>query len=185
MTIVRMTLHHQALLALSALLLFPSVFAGGCATASASGQGSGHGIAVGDTPAFTLPIVSAGGGSRSLTSLRGKVVLVDFWASWCAPCKEAMPFYAELQARYPERLVVLGINEDEDRAAMEAALAASPPGFEILRDEGGVTALAFGVEAMPTSFLIDQEGRVVLVHKGFVAADRAMLEAQVAKLVGQ
>ena len=180
--------HHRLAILLSLLGLLPV----GCATTAASSAG-GHGAAgwvrvegpveVGNTPDFQLPRVPASEGLLTLSELRGQVVIIDFWASWCAPCKEAMPFYADLQRRHPEGLVVLGINVDEDVRAMEAALREAAPGFAVLRDPAGETVAAFGVEAMPTSFVLDREGKVVLVHRGFVPSDRERLGQAIEQLL--
>jgi len=144
-------------------------------------------VGEGQRPDFELPVVAASGaaGASTLTlsELRGKVVIVDFWASWCAPCKEAMPFYDALAKRHPEGLVVLGVNLDEDPAQMRAAMQESPMAFSVLRDEEGQVAAAFGVSGMPTSFVFGKDGAVALVHRGFVPSDRAKLEALVSKLL--
>lgn len=156
------------------------LLAAACATTPTSG---GAGVAVGTQPEFQLPRIGTPEGMRTLSELRGRVVIVDFWASWCAPCKEAMPFYAGLQARHPENLTVLGVNVDEDIDAMRRSLRVSPPGFEVVRDDGGQVVEAFGVEAMPTTFFLDREGKVVLVHRGFVQSDREELERLVQNLI--
>ena len=110
-----------------------------------------------------------------LKNYRGKVVLVDFWASWCEPCKVAMPFYQELQKQFPEKLVVLGVSLDEDREALHAALRKRPVDFKILHDPSGKIAEYFSVEAMPSSFILDAKGRVQFEHHGFVEADKASI----------
>ena len=110
-----------------------------------------------------------------LKDYRGKVVLVDFWASWCEPCKVAMPFYQALQKQFPEKLVVLGVSMDEDKEALHAALKKRPVDFKILHDPSGKIAEYFSVEAMPSSFLIDVQGRLQLTHLGFVEGDKVKL----------
>jgi thiol-disulfide isomerase/thioredoxin len=120
-----------------------------------------------------------------LKDYRGKVVLVDFWASWCEPCKVAMPFYQALQKRFPEKLVVLGVSMDEDRAALQAALKKRPVDFKILHDPSGKIAEYFSVEAMPSSFILDARGRLQFEHRGFVEADKARIIKWIQGLVVQ
>lgn len=101
--------------------------------------------------------------------LKGKIVLVDFWASWCAPCKKSFPALDELNRRYGTNgFVVLAINVDEQRANMEKFLKANPVGFTVVRDAEQKLVETASVEAMPTSFLLDATGRVRFVHKGYL-----------------
>lgn len=123
------------------------------------------------------------GRTVTLAGLRGRVVLVDFWASWCVPCRDAAPYYAELQARYPDDLTVLALSVDEDAEELRKAAKALRMPYPVLHDEGGKFAALYDVSMMPTSFLVDRTGRIVLRHKGFVPADRALLDAAVAKEV--
>ncbi len=160
-------------LALSLLALSCAITPGGGSTK----------ITVGARPEFQLPRIGGPEGMRTLSELRGRVVIVDFWASWCTPCKKVMPFLAGLQARHPEDLTVLGVNVDDDVEAMHRSLRNAPPGFEIVRDEGGQVVETFGVRAMPTTFFLDREGRVVLVHRGFAQGDRDHLERIVENLI--
>ena len=125
------------------------------------------------------------GRSVELKHYRGKVVLVDFWASWCEPCKVAMPFYQELQKQFPEKLVVLGVSMDEDREALQAALKKRPVDFKILHDPSGKIAEYFSVEAMPSSFILDARGRLQFEHRGFVEADKARIIKWIQGLVAQ
>jgi thiol-disulfide isomerase/thioredoxin len=100
--------------------------------------------------------------------LEGKVVLVDFWASWCGPCKKSFPVLNDLHKTYQERgLVILAVSVDKDRAAMEAFLKKMPASFSIVRDAGQKLVAAASVAAMPSSFLLDGHGRVRFLHTGF------------------
>jgi thiol-disulfide isomerase/thioredoxin len=104
----------------------------------------------------------------------GKVVLVDFWASWCGPCKQSFPVLDALTAEYGARgLVVLGVSVDEEAAAMERFLERHPVEFATVRDVEHKLVAACAVEAMPTSFLIDGQGVVRFVHRGFRGAESA------------
>jgi thiol-disulfide isomerase/thioredoxin len=103
--------------------------------------------------------------------LRGQVVLVDFWASWCAPCKASFPAMEALQQKNGERgLVVLAINVDESDATMQKFLKKSPVSFAVVRDAKHKLVAAADVATMPTSFLVDRAGKVRFVHTGFRGA---------------
>lgn len=119
-----------------------------------------------------------------LKDLHGKVVLVDFWASWCAPCLSSFPWMDELQKRHGQQgLVVVAVNLDQDRALAEAFLKKTAPQFRIEFDAQGTLAKQFGVQAMPTSFLIDRSGKLRITHQGFRAAQRAERERQIRQLL--
>lgn len=99
--------------------------------------------------------------------LKGKVVLVDFWASWCLPCAKSFPVLDELQKKYGDRLVIIGVNVDEKRSNMENFLKKHPVSFTILRDGEQKLVSVVSPETMPTSFIIDGQGKVRFLHNGF------------------
>ena len=101
--------------------------------------------------------------------LKGKVVLIDFWASWCPPCKKSFPALNELHQRYGTNgLVIIAVNVDEKRADMEAFLKKIPATFTVVRDAEQKLVETVGVEGLPTSFLLDATGRVRFLHnKGY------------------
>lgn len=116
-------------------------------------------------------------GPLRLESLRGKVVYLDYWASWCGPCRESFPFMNELQARYADKdLVIIAVTVDKDRADAQRFLAQHPADFIIAYDPAGATARALNVRVMPTTFLIDRNGEIAGTHLGFRAADKAKIE---------
>lgn len=128
-------------------------------------------------PDVALPDATVPGLAR-LSDLRGRVVYLDFWASWCAPCRLSFPWMNEMQARHQGRgLQVVGVNLDAQRADALAFLQQVPARFPVAFDPAGVSPRAFGVRAMPTSVLIDASGRVVAVHRGFHLDQRDRLEA--------
>lgn len=128
--------------------------------------------------------VSSTAGLPLFEDLTGKVVLLDFWASWCEPCRHSFPWMAELQRRYAdEGLIVVAVNLDQDRRLAEHFLAATPAAFRIEYDPAGTIATQFGVSAMPMSFLIDRTGRVRARHVGFREAQRPEREASLLKLL--
>jgi thiol-disulfide isomerase/thioredoxin len=104
----------------------------------------------------------------------------DFWASWCAPCKLSFPFMNELQARHgAQGLRVVAIGLDKDRAAAERFLRQQEVGFEIALDPEALSARLLALRSMPSSLLIDREGRVLWRHQGFREADREPLAARI------
>ena len=100
-------------------------------------------------------------------SLKGKVVIVDFWASWCLPCAESFPTMDELQKKYGERLVVLAVNVDEKAANMDKFLKNHSVSFTVVRDGKQKLVAVVSPETMPTSFILDPSGKVCFLHNGF------------------
>ena len=126
-------------------------------------------------PAFSLP---GRAGTVSLDSLRGRVVYVDFWASWCAPCRRSFPWLSSLQERYASRgLTVVAIGLDKDRRAADAFLEEFPGAFLVAFDPAGRTAEAYRVSAMPSSFLIGPTGALLSSHAGFDPRKTGAIEA--------
>ena len=104
----------------------------------------------------------------TLPELKGKVVVVDFWASWCGPCKAAFPALKEISAKYQDKgVVVLGISLDEDKADMDAFIKKSGATFPIVRDPKSKLAAQLNVEAIPTTYILDANGKVAAIHSGF------------------
>jgi peroxiredoxin len=128
-------------------------------------------------PAFDVPGTSA---NVRLADMKGKVVYVDFWASWCAPCKQSFPWMNEMQAKYgPRGLQIVGVTVDRKREDADKFLAATPAKFTVAYDTSGQVAGAYKPKGMPTSFLIGADGVVRAVHVGFKDSDRAELEKQI------
>jgi len=126
--------------------------------------GAGEGLKPGDP----LPELKAADFEGQLPDIAGKVVLLDFWASWCGPCKKSFPELEKIHAKYKERgLVVLGVNEDEAPAEMKKFLEKVAVSFPIVRDLKHKLITLAAVRAMPTSFLVDRSGRIVSVHAKF------------------
>ncbi len=135
-------------------------------------------------PGDTAPALELEGpaGPVSLAALQGRVVYLDFWASWCPPCRQSFPWMdAQLARHGAAGLVVLAVNLDRQRAAAEQFLRAVPSRATIAFDPAGDTPRRFGARAMPSSFVIGRDGRVRLQHDGFREEDRAPLEAAIAQ----
>lgn len=108
----------------------------------------------------------------TVPELAGKVVLLDFWASWCGPCAKSFPELDALYKEYRERgVVVLGINVDEERSAMDAFLKKLPVTFPIVRDARQKLVAKVNVGSMPTSVLLERSGRERFRHSGFRGAE--------------
>jgi peroxiredoxin len=129
-------------------------------------------------PAFDVPGASS---NVRLADLKGKVVYVDFWASWCAPCKQSFPWMNDMQAKYgPRGMQIVGVTVDRKREDAEKFLASTPARFTVAYDTSGKVAEAYKPKGMPTSFLIGADGVVRAVHVGFRDSDREALEREIA-----
>jgi thiol-disulfide isomerase/thioredoxin len=142
-----------------------------------AGQAAAAANAGAPAPSFDLPGDS---GRISLDAYRGKLVYVDFWASWCGPCRKSFPWMSSLQQRYgAQGLQVVAINVDAKRDDAAAFLAKVPAGFTVAYDQAGATPRAYGIKGMPSSALIGRDGKLLWLHSGFNDADAAVLDAQI------
>lgn len=121
--------------------------------------------------------------SLDLAQHRGKVVLVDFWASWCEPCRHSFPWLNEMQAKYGNRLVIIGVNVDRQRADADRFLSQVPARFHVIYDPAGQIAAKYDLMGMPSSYVFDVSGTLVDKHIGFRKALRAERETQLQKLL--
>lgn len=136
-------------------------------------------------PRFELPALD-GQGVVSLQQYRGKVVYLDFWASWCPPCRTAMPVIEELRKEFPaEDFQVVAINVDSNVGKAKKLIAKEKVGYPSASDPGGKLPKRFKVKTMPTSFLIDRNGVVRYVHEGFRRGDDKALRAEIRKLLAK
>ena len=119
-----------------------------------------------------FPDLNQFGLEGSVPVMHGKVVLVDFFASWCHPCQESFPVMNELYRQYAEKgLVIIAINLDKSKADMDDFLKSHPAGFVILRDASNKLVSQVKIPTMPTSFLLDRNGTIRVVHRGFKGAE--------------
>jgi thiol-disulfide isomerase/thioredoxin len=115
-----------------------------------------------------------------LAAWKGKVVYLDFWASWCVPCRQSFPWMNAMHDRYgKDGLVVLAVNMDQKRPDAEQFLSQYRAGFAVRFDPHGRLAQGFKLRGMPTSALLDRNGKVLLVHEGFRGRDATDLEAAI------
>jgi thiol-disulfide isomerase/thioredoxin len=132
-------------------------------------------------PAFELRAESK---DVKLSDYRGKVVYLDFWASWCDPCRRSFPWMNELQSRYgQDGFAVIAINLDESTEDAKKFLQQIPASFDIAYDPSGKTAEAYGLRAMPSSYLIDRNGQLIHSSLGYRAAEKRIVEDKIRKLV--
>lgn len=121
-----------------------------------------------------------------LASLRGDVVYLDFWASWCGPCRLSFPWMQQMQDTYGQQgLKVVAVDVDHDRRDAERFLAALNPSFDVRFDPKGDLAERFKVDGMPTGLVIDRHGVVRFTHIGFRPVDRTEYESQLRQLLNE
>jgi thiol-disulfide isomerase/thioredoxin len=105
----------------------------------------------------------------ALPDIKGRVVLVDFWASWCAPCKKSFPVMKDMHEKFGQRgLLIVALSLDEEKSEMDNFLKNNPLPFPTPRDPSGSVAEALSIEKMPTSFLIGTDGKVIAMHEGIL-----------------
>lgn len=120
----------------------------------------------GPAPDFTLK--STDGSNLRLSEQKGQVVLINFWASWCGPCRQEMPLLDEIQQKYSKLgFTVLGVNVDKDPAKADKILKDIPVSFPVLYDSEGMVSKLFDVNAMPTTVIVDRDGSMRFLHLGF------------------
>lgn len=138
----------------------------------------------GPAPDFTL--VTREGETVQLADLKGKVVMINFWASWCAPCRQEMPFLDEMYKDFKRAgFVLLGVNLDQNSAAAEKFLADVPVTFPVLMDPKGDVAKLYNNRAMPSSFFVDREGQLAYLHMGYRPGEEEKYRQTVRKLLAQ
>ncbi len=115
----------------------------------------------------SFPDLKQFGLEGKLPDTAGKVVIVDFWASWCGPCKKAMPILKELHETYKDKaVVIIGVSLDDTKSAMDGFLSKNPMPFAIVRDPKGKLAELLKVDGIPMSFVIGPDGKILSSHTG-------------------
>lgn len=135
-------------------------------------------------PAVVLPTL-AGGETLDLANFRGKVVYVDFWASWCGPCRQSLPELDRLRRKYAENFEVFAINLDENPADGMRFLDKYPVTYPVVSDANARFPEQFGVMGMPTSYLLDRQGNVRFIHQGYRDGDAEKIEAVLKQLIAE
>jgi len=137
---------------------------------------------LGQAPDFTLK--SREGKNLRLKEYRGQVVMLNFWASWCGPCRQEMPLLDDIYKRNASLgFVLLGINVDEKPGDAEKILKDIPVSFPILMDGSNIVSELYQVDAMPTTILIDRDGNRRFLHRGYKAGYEIDYEQQIKQLI--
>ena len=135
-------------------------------------------------PDFAAPNL-AGGGTIELSKYRGKVVYLDFWASWCGPCLKAVPAIEAMRTEFPANdFQIIAVNLDQKKKKAMRFLEKNPVGYPSASDPKGRLPGQFGLETMPTSYLIDGDGVIRYVHRGFKRGDDERLREEIRRLLG-
>lgn len=136
----------------------------------------------GPAPNFSLKSLS--GENIKLSELTGNVVLINFWASWCGPCRQEMPILNAIHNKYKALgFTVLGVNVEEQVANARSFIADRPVDFPILIDSNNTVSRLYEVIAMPTTVVIDRDGQLRFLHRGYQSGDEAEYRKMVKKLI--
>lgn len=121
-----------------------------------------------------------------LAALKGKVVYIDFWASWCGPCRQSFPWMKAMHDRFgKDGLEIIAINVDQEQPKADAFVAEFNPAFRVLFDGTGVLASQFKVQTMPSSYLLDRQGKPRFRHLGYHDAKRPQYEQEIQQLLAE
>ncbi|HET9653201.1 MAG TPA: TlpA disulfide reductase family protein [Usitatibacter sp.] len=135
-------------------------------------------------PSVSAPRLGQSGPPVSLATLKGQVVYVDFWASWCVPCRLSMPTLDALYRKHAGRgFTVVGFNKDVEPEDAQRFLQRVPVSFPLAQDLKDAAARAFDVKAMPSGYLVDRRGVVRKIHRGFTSETAAALEHEIEELL--
>jgi len=130
--------------------------------------------------------VASRDGTIKLSDYRGQVVYLDFWASWCVPCRKSFPWMQQLQQKYHDQgLKIIAVNLDKQRALADKFLQHFDVNFTIGFDEAGDSARTYGLKGMPSSYLIGRDGKLYSSHIGFRQKETARLEKAIQILLRQ
>ena len=144
--------------------------------------GSAAGDAAAPAAAFNLP--SRAGKPVALADLKGQVVLINFWATWCGPCRKEMPLLEQIQKKYaPLGFTMLGVNVEEDTRLMEAFLKDVPVTFPILLDPANGVSKLYNVSAMPSTVIVDRKGNLRFIHQGYQPGDESKYQDMIHQLI--
>ena len=140
--------------------------------------------ATADQPAPTFSLPSRGGATIDLTQYKGQVVMINFWASWCVPCRQEMPLLESIYKKYkPLGFTLIGVNVEPDQKEAENFLKQTPVSFPVLFDAKSKVSGLYNVQVMPTTVFIDRKGNVRLVHQSYQAGAENLYMDQIRTLI--
>jgi len=136
------------------------------------------------TPAPAFPLPAASGSAVDLSSLKGQVVLINFWASWCGPCRTEMPILEQLYRKYkPAGFTLLGVNVEPKSGDAVNFLKSTPVSFPILFDTQSKVSTLYEVSGMPSTVIVDRKGNVRYIHHGYKPGDESEYLDQIRTLM--
>ena len=168
--------------ALLAAFAGPALGACGGAGGGSGASKSTHELTGSIAPAFELEPVG-GGAPIGPAQFVGQVVIVDFWATWCEPCRQSFPAYQQLADKYAGKLVVIGVSVDDDDSGIAAFKKETGVKFPLVWDRNQSVSASYKPQKMPTSYIADQKGLIRDVHEGFHSGDDAEIERIVTALL--
>lgn len=129
--------------------------------------------------------LAAANNTLNIEQYKGKVVYIDFWASWCIPCRKSFPWMNAMQQKYGDDLIVIGVNVDQEKSLADQFIQETAPKFKIAFDTKGALATEYQVAAMPSAFILNREGKIVFKHLGFHTKKIALYESEIEQLINQ
>lgn len=158
----------------------------GCGSISSGGASSAadehHPLLGAAAPAFALQSPDK---TQKITlgSYAGKVVIVDFWATWCQPCHDSFPVYERISEKYVGKVAVVGISVDDEPTGIPKFARETGAKFSLAWDDGQITAKSYQPPTMPTCYIVDRTGIVRFVHSGFHSGEEQQIESELASLI--
>jgi len=136
----------------------------------------------GPAPQFTLN--AKGGSTLSLAQYKGQVVMLNFWASWCGPCRQEMPLLENIYKQYKKSgFTLIGVNVEPDSNAADKWLQATPVTFPVIYDKDSTVSKAYTVSGMPSTVFIDRKGNIRVLHRGYKPGDENEYLDTIRKLI--
>jgi len=169
------------LIVISALVAAPACSGSGRSGPGAASPDSEHPLIGSQAPEFELPTRTSKG-SISLSEVSGKVTVVDFWATWCDPCRDSFPAFQHLVDKYDGELVVIGVSVDDEPDGIDKFASETGAKFPLVWDQNQSLSKSYQPPTMPTSYILDKNGIVRFVHAGFHTGDEKQIEAQLKTL---
>jgi len=154
-----------------------------CAIAAMVMTGTAFAADVGSpAPAFTLDALA--GDQGALSQYKGQVVMVNFWATWCGPCRQEMPLLDQIYKKYkPAGFTLIGVSVDKEAPAVKELLARKPVSFPILLDPANQVSKAYHVGEMPSSVIIDRKGQIRYIHRGYKPGDENEYQERIRQFI--